>query len=124
MVAQKMQERFYDWGIVGDGIAARYCCFQLQKKFKDESLLKISSNKLCPSISSTGLKFSAINGIKTNVSPLGDKLIEGFHLLEKFYQEEQPEGIYKGTNYFLILDTDKEREKVARRFTDFQILTK
>jgi hypothetical protein len=101
---------------IGDGIAA-WCLHDVLCKNKSLKITNISENNFFKPCSFNSTSINCLRGTEAGVSELGDKIIKSHKLFEEFYEQERPDGVYKGVEYQLW--RDKDNEKWLRRYKNF-----
>jgi glycine/D-amino acid oxidase-like deaminating enzyme len=109
----------YDIAIVGNGIMGKCLKHKLSKLNKKISVLQLSSDSMAPACSHRSTGIVSLNGIRPNISPLGDLLRESYKKAIEFFESENPYGVTKAKHYFLVNpELDKSHGLLERRFGD------
>jgi len=113
-----METKQYDFIIVGKGLAAQCFLFELSKTNEQYKILQISNEDKLPACTFKTTSVVCLNGVKTNVSALGDLIYESYVQTEEFFKKQKPDGVYPGTQFSLCKQEDEGREDFERRFGD------
>lgn len=96
-----MSEQSVDILVVGDGVSARALLWYLELNQFDGSVLQVSSPELFPETSYKSTGLVAYHGMKKDISPLGDTLVEG---VDFFFEKVMGTGL-PGLQWGNFIDT-------------------
>jgi hypothetical protein len=108
----------YDFIVIGKGLAAQCFLFELSKEDENYSILQISDEESHPACTFKTTSVVCLNGVKSDVTPLGDVLLESYEKTVEFIKKYKPDGIYSGSKFSLCEQSDYGKSEFIRRFGD------
>lgn len=124
---KNMENNFvYDILVVGNGIAAKHFLFELSNKFsqnldkqKKITIGQVFDNHITPACSEHASVTVSLNGIREDISVLGDELREGYFAFLDFVKKYNPKGVTK-TQRVVTCTNPIDQKKLFRRYTTLQ----
>ncbi len=106
--------------IIGSGIVGRSLLFHLTKEnFQFDEILLFDSPDFSPPCSLNTTAISALRGITSGHSPLGDLILEGFKSFCGHVEKDRPDGVYP---IFQYSAQTKNTEVFLKRYPDAQMV--
>ncbi|EPZ51301.1 FAD dependent oxidoreductase [Bacteriovorax sp. BAL6_X] len=116
-------KKYYDYIVVGDGIAGRAILYFLTKKYPNAKIAQVFDDEGFPACSTRTTSVVSFGLFEEGISKLGDILFHAHEFLKNFVEKEQPPGVYSCKQYYLppnIKDDPlKFKQFEARYGTDF-----
>lgn len=111
----------YDVFVVGNGIAAKHFLFELSNKFSQNkfSVGQIYNNSITPACSDHASVTISLNGIREDVSQLGDELRQGYFSFLDYVKKYKPAGVFP-TERVVTCTNPLDHKKLFRRYTTLQ----